>query len=215
MVLSAEMKYLVLIGDVLGSKQLPARAQFQRRLKSALDGLNGRRKTLVSPYTLTLGDEFQAVYRDASGVFADIFTLLSQVAPVQMRFAVAVGEIVTPINPKQSIGMDGPAFHRARARLEKLKSQGRLLGVQEVGDVRWKLPGATLAVLSGLVEGWRQKRLQLFAGLLAGLPVSELARLTGITTRAVNKNIRAADLDEWKHIVDEISRLLSEEMKTR
>jgi SatD family (SatD) len=209
------MKYLVLIGDVLGSKQLPARAQFQRRLKSSLQGLNERRKTLASPYTLTLGDEFQAVYRDATGLFADIFVLLAQVAPVQARFAVAVGEIVTPLNPRQSIGMDGPAFHRARVRLERLKGQGRLLGIHDPGDGRWKLPGATLAVLSGLIEGWRQKRLQLFAGMLAGTAVPELAKQTGITTRAVNKNIRAADLDEWKRIVDEISRLLNEEIKAR
>lgn len=209
------MKYLVLIGDILGSKQLPERAAFQRQLKRLLAGLNGRRQTLVSPYTLTLGDEFQAVYRDASGVFADIFTLQSRIAPVQARFAVAVGEIVTPLNHRQSIGMDGPAFHRARARLERLKAQGRLLGVPDTGDGRWRLPGATLAVLSGLMEGWRQKRLQLFAGLLAGVAVPDLARQTRITTRAVNKNIRAADLDEWKRIVDEISRLLNEELKAR
>lgn len=209
------MKYLVLIGDVIGSKQLPARAQFQRRLKSALQRLNGRRKNLISPYTLTLGDEFQAVYRDTSGVFADIFTLLSGIAPVQARFALAVGEIVTPINSTQSIGMDGSAFHFARARLEKLKGQGRLLGIQDSDDPRWRLPVSTLAVLSGLMEGWRQKRLQLFAGMLAGAGVGDLARQTRITPRAVNKNIRAADLDEWRRIVDEISRLLNEEIKAR
>lgn len=209
------MKYLVLIGDVIGSKQLPARAQFQRRLKSALQRLNGRRKNLISPYTLTLGDEFQAVYRDPSGVFADIFTLLSGIAPVQARFALAVGEIVTPINSTQSIGMDGSAFHFARARLEKLKGQGRLLGIQDSDDPRWRLPVSTLAVLSGLMEGWRQKRLQLFAGMLAGAGVGDLARQTRITPRAVNKNIRAADLDEWRRIVDEISRLLNEEIKAR
>jgi len=209
------MKYLVLIGDVLGSKQLPARAQFQRCLQTALIGLNARRRPLPSPYTLTLGDEFQAVYRDATGLFTDIFTLLFQVAPVRVRFSLAVGEIVTPINPKQSIGMDGPAFHRARARLEKLKSQGRLVGIAENGEARWRLPAAVLAVLSGSLDGWRPKRLQLFAGLLAGIPVPELARQTGITVRAVNKNIRAADLDEWKRIVDEISRLLNEELKVR
>src|ERR1700712_1831246 len=209
------MKYLVLIGDVLESKKMPARAQFQRRLKSVIPSLNSRRKTLASPYTLTLGDEFQAVYRDPSGLFADIFTMLAQVAPAQVRFAVAVGEIVTPINPRQSIGMDGPAFHRARIRLEKLKGQGRLRGVHDTGDVRWRRPGATLAVLSGLMEGWRQNRLQLFAGLLASASVPDLARQTRITTRAVNKNIRAADLDEWKRIVDEISRLLRDEIKAR
>lgn len=209
------MKYLVLIGDVIGSKKLPARAKFQRRLKSALQGLNAGRSTLLSPYTLTLGDEFQAVYRDSSGLFADIFTLLAAIAPVQTRFAVAVGEIVTPINSTQSIGMDGSAFHLARARLEKLKGQGRLLGVQDSNDPRWRLPVSTLAILSGLMEGWRQKRLQLFAGMLAGAGVRELARQTRITPRAVNKNIRAADLDEWRSIVNEISRLLNEEIKAR
>lgn len=209
------MNYLVLIGDVIGSRHLPARAQFQRKLKASLDGLNRRRKTLVSPYTLTLGDEFQAVYREPAGLFADIFTVLAQVAPVRARFAVAVGEIVTPINPTQSIGMDGPAFHRARERLEALKAERRLLGVYETGEAHWRLPASTLAVLSGLVAGWRQTRLQLFAGLLAGSTVPDLARQTRITTRAVNKNIRAADLDEWRHIVDEISRLLGQELKVR
>ncbi|HEY4247908.1 MAG TPA: SatD family protein [Lacunisphaera sp.] len=209
------MKYLVLIGDVIGSKQLPARAQFQRRLKSALQGLNGHRKNLISPYTLTLGDEFQAVYRDTSGVFADIFTLLAGIAPVQARFTIAVGEIVTPINSTQSIGMDGSAFHIARERLEKLKGQGRLLGIQDFNESRWRIPVSALAVLSGLMEGWRQKRLQLFAGMLASAGVRDLARQTRITPRAVNKNIRAADLDEWRRIVDEISRLLNEEIKAR
>ena len=209
------MKYLVLIGDVIGSKQLPARAQFQRRLKSALKGLNGRQKNLISPYTLTLGDEFQAVYRDPSGLFSDIFRLLAGIDPVRARFAIAVGEIVTPINSTQSIGMDGSAFHFARARLEELKGQRRLLGIQDFTDSHWRLPISTLAVLSGLMEGWRQKRLQLFAGMLAGVDVRELARQTRITPRAVNKNIRAADLDEWRRIVDEISRLLNEEIKAR
>jgi hypothetical protein len=65
------------------------------------------------------------------------------------------------------------------------------------------------------MEGWRQKRLQLFAGMLAGAGVRELARQTRITPRAVNKNIRAADLDEWRCIVNEISRLLNEEIKAR
>ncbi|MBL9216429.1 MAG: hypothetical protein JNG83_13210 [Opitutaceae bacterium] len=208
------MRYLVIIGDVVASRRLPARAQFQRRLKTLLQGLNRRGRGLVSPYTLTLGDEFQAVYRDAGTAFADIFTLLAGLAPVRARFALAAGEIVTPLNPAQAIGMDGPAFHRARALLDRLKREGRLLGVQ--GEAAgWPLPAAVLAVLSGLVEGWRPNRIGLFAGLLAARPVTELARGAGITPRAVNKNIRAADLDEWRRILDEIARLLNQELKPR
>jgi hypothetical protein len=208
------MKYLVVIGDVVASRHLPVRAQFQRRMKQLLHGLNGRRKVLASPYTLTLGDEFQAVYRDADAAFADVFTLMAEIAPVRARFALAVGEIVTPINPAQAIGMDGPAFHRARALLESLKAKRRLLGVAG-GSVEAELVRASLAVLSGQIEGWRPNRLKLFSRLLAGESTAELAKHTGITTRAVNKNIYAADLDEWKRILDEVTRLLNAELKSR
>jgi hypothetical protein len=211
------MKYLVLIGDIVDSRRLPARAQFQRRMKGLLQAVNNQRKSLASPYTLTLGDEFQAVYRNADTAFADVFCLLAEIAPVRARFALAIGEIVTPINPAQSIGMDGPAFHRARSVLGSLKARRRMLGVAGPpgGPVDTVLGQAALAVLSGQIEGWRLNRFKLFARLLAGDSTAGLAKYTGITTRAVNKNIAAADLDEWKRILDEITRLLNAELKSR
>lgn len=208
------MKHLVLIGDIVGSRELPARPQFQRRLKNALQALNGRRKALASPYTLTLGDEFQAVYRDPETAFADVFTLLAEIAPVQARFALAVGEIVTPINATQAIGMDGPAFHRGRALLEKLKAGRRLFGVQLSGREPDPFTVAMLNVFSGQVKGWKPTRLRLFANLLAGGSVPEMAAGTGITVRAVNKNIRAAELDEWRVILQGVARSIAVELKS-
>jgi hypothetical protein len=209
------MKYLVLIGDVVGSRRLSGRAALQRRLKAELRALNQRQPGLASPYTLTLGDEFQMVSRDAANVFADIFTLLAAVAPVRMRFGLAVGEIVTPLNQKQAIGMDGPAFHRARAVLERLKQEGRLLGVHGDRADPDPLITAMLNVLSAQIEGWKPTRWQLFAGVLAGSPAATLAQQAGITARAVNKNIRAAELDEWQLILQNIERSLAGDLKAR
>lgn len=208
------MKYLVLIGDIVASRELSARSLFQRRLKGVLQTLSSQRKALASPYTLTLGDEFQAVYRDAETVFADVFTLLGEIAPVRARFALAVGEIVTPINTTHAIGMDGPAFHRARALLERLKAEKRLFGAQLSGEESDGLTTSLLNVLSGQVDGWKPTRLRLFAGLLAGRSVTEQADETDITVRAVNKNIRAAELDEWQLILQNISHSISQELKS-
>lgn len=210
------MGYAVIIADLVASRRLPARAQFQRRLKSVLQGVTARAgRALASPYTLTLGDEFQAVYRDATLVFADIMSIQAQIAPVRARFAVATGPLATSVNAAQAIGMDGPAFHRARALLGRLKDERRLFGVQTDDAGEWTLPGGTLAVLSGVTEGWLPKRFEVFAGWLNGVSGPGLAKKTGITGRAVNKNIRAADLDEWKRILDEIARQLNEEIKAR
>lgn len=208
------MKHLVLIGDVVSSRRMPGRAVFQRRLKQELATLNVRRR-MASPYTLTLGDEFQAVPREPAGLFADLFTILARTAPVRLRFAIAVGEIVTPLNPEQAIGMDGPAFHRARAVLERLKHDGRLFGVHGPGEQPDEVTAATLNVLSGLVEGWKPRRLLLFAGLLEGHPASALAARVGISLRAVHKSIRGAELDEWRLILQNVERVLATELKSR
>jgi hypothetical protein len=208
------MRYAVIIGDVVSSRQLAQRAQFQRQLKSAMLPINRRRgRALASPYTVTLGDEFQAVYRDPTLVFADVFTLLARLSPVRVRFSIGVGEIVTPLNSAQAIAMDGSAFHRARAGLEQLKKDHRLLSVRMAEEDPPGMRSPVLAVLSGLVEGWRQKRLQLFAAMLHGEETGQLSRQTGITSRAVNKNIRAADLDQWKLILDDVARGLNDAVK--
>lgn len=210
------MNYVVVIADLVGSREVRARAQFQRRLKSIIQAANGRAgRALASPYTLTLGDEFQAVYRDATRVFADILGIQAQLAPMQARFALASGALATSVNPTQAIGMDGPAFHRARALLERLKRDERVFGVQTDETGAWTLPAGALAVLSGLSSGWLPARFEVLAGLMHGLSNAEIAKKADISPRAVNKNIRAADLDEWRRILDEIARQLNEQIKAR
>lgn len=210
------VKHLVLIGDLVGSRQVAGRAALQRRLKSAVQTVNRRRQPLLgSPMTITLGDEFQAVYRSVETVFADIFLLLHALAPVRARFALAVGEIVTPLNKQQAIGMDGPAFHEARDVLTTLKAEGRLLGLAGLREDTARLAKPVLAVLSGQMEAWRETRLRLFAGLLEGASPAALAKTAKITPRAVNKNIRAADLDEWTVILAEFSRALDQALKSK
>ncbi len=205
------VKYLVLIGDIVGSRQAGARAALQRRLLGAVQAVNRKRPALLdSPLTITLGDEFQAVYRQAGTVFGDIFFLLHALAPVRARFALAVGEIVTPLNKEQAIGMDGPAFHLARDLLTRLKAEKRLFAIAGQKDATARLAAPVLAVLSGQVEGWRENRLRLFSGMLEGANSAELAKAAKITPRAVNKNIRAADLDEWAAILREFSQGLDE-----
>ena len=57
------MNVVALIADIVDSRAIPERARFQRSLKTTLAAVNKRsRRSLLSPVTLTLGDEFQAVY---------------------------------------------------------------------------------------------------------------------------------------------------------
>lgn len=115
---------------------------------------------LVSPCTITLGDEFQAVYRDARTLFADFCTILVGIHPARIRFSVGIGPLTTPVNPRQAIGMDGPAFHVARDAMDAaFKHSGHLFRVRHAGKPTpgWLRTG--LDVVSHEMASWRSNRL--------------------------------------------------------
>jgi hypothetical protein len=89
---------IVLIGDIVGSRDLDERSQIQRKLKRIFTLIKRKRSFLLSPYTITLGDEFQAVYGRAEYLFVDILNILSSIYPVKARFAIGIGGLKTPIN---------------------------------------------------------------------------------------------------------------------
>ncbi|RSJ92186.1 hypothetical protein D8792_02935 [Streptococcus cristatus] len=114
------MLYIALIGDLIESKQLKNRKQAQKDLQDMMAVLNqDYQDYLVSPFTITTGDEFQALLRPNS----EVMRLIDQIAlgfPHPIRFGLGLGEIVTDINREQSIGSDGPAYWKARAAIEAI-----------------------------------------------------------------------------------------------
>lgn len=55
------MQYFCVIADLVDSRLLSDRREFQQLLKEKLKDVSAESSGLVSPYTITLGDEFQAV----------------------------------------------------------------------------------------------------------------------------------------------------------
>lgn len=213
------MKYLAIIGDVVDSKRLSQRGEFQLQLADALKRTSHRNSTLASPYTITLGDEFQAVYRNADRLFSDLFSIWRDIHPGEARFAIGVGEMSTAINPKQALGMDGPAFHRAREAITELKKTDYRIWLQGEPAPQgpafdhWELLNSLFKLVSHKIGAWEKNRLHVMCALLAGRPVSEIEGELGISKVAIYKNINAAALDEWKGLCDQVTRFLNQELK--
>ncbi len=200
---------MALIGDLVASREVPRREAFQRRLARTLARTGRSARGLASPFTLTLGDEFQAVYRGADTVFADLIAILAEIHPVRARFVLGVGKLATRINPRQALGMDGPAFHQARAALMELKPQGGFLRIAGSEPADWVLANHVLDLLSHHVAGWSRNRLLVLAALLRGEPVRAIEAALAISRVAVYKNIRAAALDDIAGICQELTRMLN------
>jgi hypothetical protein len=204
------MPYLVIIGDVVASRAIGDRAGFQGRMRRAMDDRNAAQAegSLVSPYTLTLGDEFQVVRSWTEGCFRDLLSIAADLQPADLRFALGIGDISTAINPAQAIGMDGSAFHRARDGVERLKQERAACRVEGLPQPLDGLVNNGLALAFGRLGGARGNRWPLAAALLEGLSVPQIAPRLGKSEQALYKTMRALDLQALVNFLRSVETVL-------
>ena len=185
------MGKVAVIADIIESKSIPDRKLFQRSMEKALEEVNALSSDIISPYTVTLGDEFQALYRTGSQVIRDVSYLLTVLYPVRIRFSVSVGEISTDIKTDTALGMDGPVFHAARNGITRLKEYDHsIIQLYCAGENRrLGIINSSLRLSLALMAGWKQNTWTIFQGLLNGRTVQEILPFLKIKQRAVYKAV--------------------------
>jgi len=204
--------YIVVIGDIIESKELKPgdRKQTQILLEKYFDQLKADSSQLLSPYTITLGDEFQAVYSSAESLFKDLWAIMAEIYPVRVRFNISVGEISTEINREQAIGMDGPAFHVARDKIEEMKGRDILITLASDNPKLDRLVNSSFQILSANVNGWNKNRFLILKKRYGESDVKEIARELDLSEVAVYKNIRAGTLDAIQDLTDSVMEIINE-----
>jgi hypothetical protein len=206
------MNYLVLIGDIVSSKQIPQREQTQKILSSELKRLSAGNSHIISPYTITLGDEFQVVFSRADGVFNEAMEILSALHPVKVRFSFGVGQILTQLNREQAIGMDGPAFHNARNGIEKLKNSDTLFTVEGLETPHIRLIQESLSLVSYTCKNWNQNRFRTFTSLVHKKEIQKIAEELHVSDKAVYKTISEGNLHNILRLLSEITLIINENL---
>ncbi len=201
-------KVWAMIADIVDSRSVKERRAFQRGLKQTLKQLSeASPEVYLSPLTITLGDEFQAVYGDFSVVLPHMLEILQFLAPHKLRVALAYGELTTDINPKAALEMDGPAFNLARDCMEGLKKrQSTALRIDGLPEDRLPLINAACSMLANALNDWKPVTLRIARGLQNGKSVQILSEMLGITPRAVHKNIATNHVRDILAAMDAISR---------
>ena len=201
-------KMIALIGDVIGSRKIKTRPDFDRRLANTLQALNAHSPHLLSPYTLTIGDEIQALFDSAGSLFHDALLILAAIHPQRMRFSFGLGGLVTPINPSQAIGMDGPAFHLARDGIQELKKRRGLFTLR--GQIQDQtLLNTALALVSHNLLKWNLTRLQVLVDLMEAKTVKQIAESLAISEQAIYKNINAGALEQVAALFQQVEAALN------
>jgi hypothetical protein len=118
-------EHIVLMADIIDSRKNDQN-ELMLKFRNATEEINrSHKKGILSPMTITLGDEFQGVLKNISTAIKLILDLEEKLilnnAGFRLRYVLYEGKIDTPINDKIAYGMLGEALTKAREALEATK----------------------------------------------------------------------------------------------
>lgn len=117
--------YISVIGDIRNSKSIKGRTEVQNKLNFVLERINHDYKDFIKlNFSITLGDEFQALLRSDANVLEIIYKIKVLLPEIEIRFGIGIGELSTNIiNHISSLGTDGPVWWNAREMIQDIKDK--------------------------------------------------------------------------------------------
>lgn len=194
------------MGDVIGSEAMD-RVRLHAVFNEETDRANGVfAHYLLSPLTITLGDEFQGLVRRSAEAFriANRMRLDLLGKEVACRFVIGQADIKTPLNRKEAWNMLGTGLASARERLNDKREQGayRFSLLPERHDEKTAalqdLLDALGATLGAMEAGWSRVQLETIAlWLRYDGDADKVAKSRQISKRAVYYALEAADWEAY------------------
>lgn len=185
----------VLIGDVVGSREIKPRSRLHERLRAVLDEVNDTTAPL-QPLRITVGDEFQGAYADLGTAVAATLTLRLALLPLaDLRHGIGWGPV--EVLQQQPRVEDGPGWWAAREAIEAVKRDQQTPALRGVRTAVRHADGQTAAATNAAlmlrddrVSGLSVRSRTLLAGLVAGRSQAELAAEEGISASAISQRVR-------------------------
>lgn len=167
------------MGDIIDSSKEDA-VLLQQEFAKLIDQINQDfADDLLSPLTITLGDEFQCVVKNLKALVEILIKLEEQKwslnCPVNLRYSLGYGEISTPINSEIAYGMIGSGLMKVRESLTELKEEeDRVVIIGEV--LRREELKLALDLFLELQQSWKWKDRAIISGYFLTKDYKQVAK---------------------------------------
>ena len=213
--------YYAIIGDIINSKGIGNRIEFQKKLGGVLTQINSvYEDDIAANFLITLGDEFQGLLKSPGHILEIIEKIKFSVYPVKIRFGIGMGEIHTEINRKMAIGADGPAYYHARNMVNELKAleKGKMnTGANIKFGAKGKAPvldliNTTLSLCSYIESKWTQKQRELIEeSIFCRMSQREIAAKFNLSQSSVQRRFKSAGYYNYLSALETVNRILADE----
>lgn len=192
--------YWILMGDIVGSRKKEGAIQMEV-FDTLIRFLNTNYKAqILSPLTITLGDEFQGVVKNRKAgeemMIAAEEWLLNKTENIKIRFLLHYGKIETPVNPEIAYGMLGKGLADARDGLNAMKKEKdrfKLSGMQDNDNIN-----DYFILFQSIIDSWSVADRKLVADFLKEGDYKKVAEMNKKDASLMWKRERSLKLREYK-----------------
>ncbi|MEJ0024544.1 MAG: SatD family protein [Rhizomicrobium sp.] len=208
---TARQTLAVVMGDIIDSEGQRAGGDLSREFNSAIRAANKKyRAALLSPLTITLGDEFQGLVREMAKGFEIITKLRSDLLEksVNCRFVLGIARLDTKINTENAWNMMGDGLAQARSKLNDKREPNVYRFSLYDDPSRQRLLDAVGLSLTAIEEEWTPTQRR-YIRLNRRSSIGKTARDMGVGIRSVYKVLEAAKWAYYKKQKEAIEFALS------
>lgn len=192
----------ILMGDIIKSSRADGK-KLAIELKGIVKKINEiHNKKILSPLTITLGDEFQGVVKSLEAGISIIFAIeeyrITNAISFKLRFVLVKGKIETPVNRKIAYGMLGEGLTRARETLNYLKKSDdrfHFLTSENYNDLN-----LYFLLYQSFTDGWKPKDYKTVSDFFKTDDYKEVAAKQKKSVSQIWKRRKSLHIKEYKII---------------
>ncbi len=194
--------YIILMADIIDSGRKNQK-ELMVNFKHVINEVNSLNSNLLlSPMTITLGDEFQGIVKNIESAVNLLFLIqektIKHKANFKLRYVIVEGAIETPINKKIAHGMLGEGLTQARKLLETNKEDVRNYQFKLRDEKKSEALVNALFLYQSIVDSWGMNKDEELIGTFLALDDYKLVAEKLDKTRSLMwKRRKSLRIDEY------------------
>jgi hypothetical protein len=195
------MKTYIVMADIIDSRRQPSK-KLMRDFQNVVMSINSKyRKHLLSPLTITLGDEFQGVmksYDSALGLILEMEEeIVKQGGKFKLRYVLNYGDIETKLNHEIAYGMMGRGLTKSREALEELKDTDVRFLVILDSATDAEIMNNLFKLYDRVISDWKGKDLDYVKLFLEDKTYQEVASELGVNLTSAWRRQKSLKMEDY------------------
>lgn len=202
----------VMLGDVISSKKIKNRVEFQKKLIIACNAINKAYKDdIIANMKIIKGsDEIGCLLGSFAPLYDIINGLSDDLYPVKIRFVIVSGKIDTGFETEDISLMDGPAFHQASKLIMDLKKEKLIFNMLSSNKILDTLLTNNINLIYLLKKRWSHEKLEIINAYERWGDQRKVASKLGISQQTVSYHLTSSNWKEIKKMEAELNQSLKE-----